>query len=512
MQLPRGSLLILAGLAAAYVCFLAWYHCPYAGGSDSSGYMNSARLLLAGRVSTPVRVPHDLGPDVLPRTYLYPLGFRLDEKQQNLVPTYPVGLPLHFAAIGWFIGLEPAATVVAIVSALGFAILLYFTGREFGARPGWAVALMLLGAVSPLVLLYSLQAMSDLLAAAWTLAVIFCALRSERHAGWAAGAGAALAVAVLVRPTSVLLFVPASIALRRSPRTWIAFALGGLPGAVFLAAYNRALYGSYLTSGYGDVSSLFAWRHVGPSLRNYATWVPVLGTPLILAACVLPWLKLDGRRKATLLAWAGVILAFYAAYEPTQETWWYLRFVLPALPALGIAAILALQQFAFPVWIFSFRQAPADPGSAQASKGLELRLPATLLLMLATAGWMFHWDRALRVSQVELDERIYPEVGRWVAGHVPPDAIVAAYQVSGTLLYYTDRAFINPVTFAPEDAARFGAWLDRNQVPLYAVLFPFEEAEALRRLPGHWETVTRIRHATVWRRSGPAITPASSPR
>ncbi|MES1168623.1 MAG: hypothetical protein ABUL61_05590, partial [Oleiharenicola lentus] len=305
MQLSRGRLLLLAGLAIVYTVFLAWYHCPYAGGSDSSGYLNSAKLLLAGKLSTTVRAPDGLTAEVLPRMYLFPLGFRLDAAQQNLLPTYPVGLPLHFAAAGLVVGLGPAATLVGVASALAFALLLYLTCREFGVGPGWSVSVALLAAVSPLTLQYALQAMSDLVATVWCLAVILCALRSHRHAGWAAGAGAALALAVLVRPTNLLLIVPAAIALQPRVRIWVAFVLGGLPGALFLAGYNHALYGTWLTSGYGDVSSLFALRHVPPTLWHYAIWVPVIATPLVLAATALPWLKLDRRKKLTLLAWAG---------------------------------------------------------------------------------------------------------------------------------------------------------------------------------------------------------------
>ena len=503
MLLSRGRLFLLAGFVLAYVGFLAWYHCPYAGGSDSSGYLNSAKLLLAGRLSTPVRAPAGLTAEVLPRAYLFPLGFRLDVTQQNLLPTYPVGLPLHLAAAGLVFGLERAALLVGIVSALAFALLLYFTCREFGVSPNWSTSVAVLAAISPLTLEYALQPMSDLVAATWTLAVILCALRSNRHAGWAAAAGIALAVAVLVRPANLLLLLPAALALPPRVRIWLAFAGGGLPGAVFLAGYNHALYGAFLTSGYGDVSSLFALRHVPPTLWHYVIWVPVVATPLILAAAALPWLKIERRKKFTLLAWAGTFLAFYAAYEPTQETWWYLRFILPALPALAIAAALALQPLNYPAWFLASRVLPAGATPGQVAGGRIMRLPITLLLFLAAIGWMLRWDLALRVREVELDDRTYPQVGRWVDEQMPPTAIVAAYQVSGAVLYYSDRPLINPLNLQPEDQARFTAWLDREHRPLYAVLYPYEEANILQRLSGRWEVVTHIRQATVWRRLGP---------
>ena len=511
MQPSRGRLFLFAGLAIVYASYLAWYHCPYAGGSDSSGYLNSAKLLLAGKLSTPVRAPAGLTAEVLPRVYLFPLGFRLDATQQNLLPTYPVGLPLHFAAAGLVLGLEPGASLVSVVSALAFAFLLYLTCREFGVNPTWSASVALLAAISPLVLQYALQPMSDLVATVWTLAVILCALRSSRHAGWAAAAGAALAIAVLVRPTSLLLVLPAIVALQPRVRTWIAFGLGGLPGALFLVGYNHALYGTYLTTGYGDVSSLFALRHVPPTVWHFVIWVPVVATPLVLAAAALPWLTIDRRKKFTLLAWAGVVFLLYAAYEPTQETWWYLRFILPALPALAIAAALGLQQINYPSWFLVSRVLPAGATPAQVAQGPIVRLPFAVLLFLAAAGWLLMWDRSLRVSQIELDDRTYPQVGRWVAEQMPADAIVAAYQVSGSILYYTNRPFINPFNLVPEDQARFSAWLDREHRPLYAVLFPFEEANILQRLPGRWEVVTHIRQATVWRRLGPGERSATTP-
>lgn len=502
MQLARGRFFLLAGCVILYAGFLAWYHAPYAGSSDASGYLNSARLLLDGKLSTPVRAPEGLTADILPREHLLPLGFRLDATGQNLLPTYPIGLPLHFAAAGLFIGLEPAATLVGVASALAFVFLLYLTSREFGVTPGWSTALAGLAALSPLTLHYALQPMSDLVAAAWALAATLCALRSPRHAGWAAGAGAAFALAVLVRPTNVLVLLPVAIALQPTARTWIAFALGGLPGAVFLAAYNHALYGSFFASGYGDVSSLFALRHLPPTLWHFARWVPVVATPLVLAALALPWLKTDRRRKFVLLAWAVPLMLLYAAYEPTKETWWYLRFILPALPALGIAAALALQPINYPSWFLASRVLPADAPPDQVARGRTLRLPFTVLLFLAATGWMLKWDRDLWATQIELNERAYRLTGRWVAEQLPPEAVLVAYQVSGALLFYTNQPFIIPNNLTAQDNTRLNAWLGARHRVLYAALYPHEESIVRQQMPGQWEVVTRLRQVTIWRRAG----------
>lgn len=503
MQLSRGRLFLLASLAIVYASYLAWYHCPYAGGSDSSGYLNSARLLLAGRFSTPLVLPADLPSEVLSGQYFFPLGFVPDPAGQKLLPTYPVGLPLLFAAAGYFVGLGPGTTVVALAAALGFVLLLYLTAREFGVRPAWAIALAGCGALSPLSLLYALQPMSDLVAATWILLVVFCALRSARYWGWAILAGTALAVAVLVRPTNLLVAAAALVALQPRPRTWLAFVAGGLPGAAFLVFYNHSLYGRIVTTGYGDVSSLFAWKNMWPTLGHYAIWIPVVAGPLVLAALALPWLRLEARRKSVLLLWGGVFVLFYSTYECSQETWWYLRFILPALPATGIAAALALQEIRYPAFFMVSRLLPDDMKPEQITSHHYLRIPLTLVLCLATAGWLVWWDRYLHIRSVELDERAYRLAGQWAAEHLPPNSPVVGYQASGAILYYANRTSLNFNLLTSEDSTRFRAWLDREHRPLYAVLFPFEEALVRERLPGRWEVVTHIRQATVWRRLGP---------
>lgn len=486
MQLSRGKLILLAGAAAVYAFFIAWYHAPYAGGSDSSGYLNSAQLLLSGRLDTPLRLPEGMPRELLAKDAFIPLGFRPDLTGTSMVPTYPVGLPLHLVAVGWLTGLSVASTVVAVGAALTFVGLLYLVAREFGVRPAWSAGLAALGAVSPLTLMFALQPMSDLLATVWTLAIILCARRAQRGTGWTIATGAALAMAVLVRPTNLLLLVPALIALPSNPRAWLLFGLGGLPGALFLAWYNHALYGEFFTTGYLGVGSLLGWNYVPGTLTHYAYWVPVVASPLVLAALALPWAKAGGRRMLILATWAGVIFGFYAAYKHTHETWWFLRFVLPALPALGIAAALALQTIPL----------------SQRRQGL------VVLALVLASGWMVHWTHKLRVHKIELDDRGYPLTGRWAAQSLPADGVLLAYQVSGSLLHYTNRPFVVPGWLTAQETVRLEEWLAQNRRPLYAALYPHEEAAVWSKLPGRWEQVAQFHQARIWRRIEPAPRPS----
>lgn len=481
MPRSRIALLVIVGLVAAYVAFIAWYQAPYAGGADSSGYFNHARLLRAGEIGTPVRRPAGMPVDLIsPRNFM-PLGFRLNHDGTRLMPTYGVGLPLHFVALGWIGGLELGSTLTAIAAALAFAGLLYGTAREFGVRPFPAAVTALFAALSPLTLTYAFSPMSDLVAAAWALAAVFCALRAGRHSAWAAGAGAALAMAVLVRPTNLLLALPVLILLPAPRlRSWSATGLGALPGALFFGWYNHALYGRALTTGYGDVSSMFSFQHLPGTLLHYAYWLPILGTPLLLAALALPALAMERRHKLALLAWALAIPLFYAAYSCTHETWWYLRFLLPALPAFAIAAARALQAISWPT-----------PRVAQWAPALGL-----VLALL----WLVEGDRRFRVTRIELDERAYPQLGRWIATQLPADAVVLSYQTSGAIFYYSDRPVVLTPELGPDEIARLDAWMQRERRVLYAALFPEEEAALREQWPGRWEAVARLRQATVWKR------------
>jgi hypothetical protein len=78
---------------------LLWLHVgAYAGGSDSSGYLNNARLLASGEVRAAIRRVASLPSEMVPDDGYVPLGFR-PVNASAMVPTYPIGLPLAVAAV-----------------------------------------------------------------------------------------------------------------------------------------------------------------------------------------------------------------------------------------------------------------------------------------------------------------------------------------------------------------------------------------------------------------------------
>ena len=304
--------------------------------------MNHARLLTARQVSTPIRRVPGLPYTALPQSVYVPLGFR-PHGAGAIAPTYPMGLPMLVAAAAPAFGWLRAPGAVMLLHALLGVVLTALLARACGLPRSIAMLGAILLATSPLYLFMSVQLMSDTPALVWTcLAVVLCLRRGPhgRRAWSDLLAGVAVSMAVLVRPTNILILLPVAICLGTAWRRWLCVIAGGAPGAALLLAFNIAAYGHAITTGYGDTTAAFAVGNVLPSLRNYVTWLPVLLTPIGLLAIGLPLMvRRHGRLAVVLIAWAGSFLVFYAFYYHTHEWWWYLRFLLPAFPPLLVGAL-----------------------------------------------------------------------------------------------------------------------------------------------------------------------------
>ncbi|HYC70196.1 MAG TPA: hypothetical protein VEB66_03255 [Opitutaceae bacterium] len=470
-------------VAAAFgYAALLWRHAGVcAGGSDSSGYLNQARLYQQGRLRAPVRTVAGLPTDRAPYYAYVPLGFVPRHEDQVLVPTYPSGLSLLIAAGASVIGWEHGPALVLVLHALAGLALVYALGRAAGLTPASAALGALAIAASPLYLMYSLQAMSDLPALVWAAAAVVLAWHAPRRDAVAAAAGFTFGMAVLVRPTNALMAVPVLLALGWSWRRLLWFGLGGLPCAAWLVYLNLRLYGSPVLTGYGDVGNLLSPEWVGPALRHYARWLPALLSPLVVLALGLPALaRRQGRAVLVLGSWIAVTFGFYAFYYHTHETWWYLRFVLPAFPALVVGALVVGERLVLPRGRFA-RAAAAGIAAAA----------------VIASGW--HWSRHWHVLETGRQERLYARAADWVRAELPDDTVLVAMQNSGALFFYTDRTVVRWDTldggWAPVRAA-----LEASGRPVYAVLFEFELKEALgEKAPGPWTRVHEIGPISCWR-------------
>lgn len=485
----RGRILAVLAAAALYGALLAHFADPYAAGSDTSGYLNHARLIASGSLHAPRRELAGLPASEAPPDAYTPLGLKPAPDGNGLVPTYPAGLPLLLAAAARWLGWERAAAALAVAHALLGIGLAYALARRFGLPRSWSGVAAAILAVSPLYLLYALQVMSDVPSLVWVGAAVLAAWnagesggRRGASLGWSLSSGACLSLAFLIRPNSAIAIVPVAIALGASPRRWAMLVLGFLPGAAFFLLHSRSAYGSAFTTGYGLIGYLFSASFVPASLSNYARWLPVVFTPAVLLIAGLPWAaRREPRAGAVIGSWVLTYLAFYAPYRTTHETWWYLRYLLPAAPPLIAGGLLVARQ-----WIPARREAAAAA--------------AALGLVLANGAW---WDRHFGVLNTARNDTSYRDAAQWLNAHAPARSVVETWQASGALYYYTSFVVVRWDLCDRATMIRFAAAARAEGRPLYAVVFQHEVEEAFRdHIPGRWVAAATMREITIWRWEG----------
>lgn len=478
---------ILAVLAlAGYGVFLVRNTAVVAGGSDSSGYLNSARLLADGKLVDDLRVPPEFGPrgSADPMHFL-PQGYFSFTDRTKLSPTYPTGLPLQFAVAGKLFGWKLGAAGVMLLSALGAVWLCYLVAREVGASVPLAIAGAVTLAAFPVFIFTSIQPLSDTNATWWTLLALLGAIRARRGRAWALAAGAAFAMAVLVRPTNILLLPAFLVVLGLDWKKLGLFALAGLPAAVWLGCYNRALYGGSLQSGYGDVFSAFALSYGAPTAWHFTKWLALLLPAAVLVLPLIAALRRDTRRRELLALMVAFIAltGFYLFYEISHEVWWCLRFVLPVVPALIVSAML---------------------GAEGIARGVA---KTRVILALILGGWAVgnacYWTPRLDVFMMKHYEQAYADGAAAARVQLPHDALVMSFAFSGSLYFYSDFPVLRWDQIEPPVFARYVSLAKAAGRPICAVIFDWEEKDAFRRCPGDWTRIGGIHNVGLWRLGKP---------
>jgi 4-amino-4-deoxy-L-arabinose transferase-like glycosyltransferase len=470
----------------------------FAGGADSSGYLASARLLTEGRLRAPMRTLPGAPVDRMdPRVYM-PLGFRTVGSSE-LAPTYPVGLPLLIAAAAPIPGLEMRAAVLLLLHAAAGVWLTFCLALECGLSPRAAALAALLLASSAVYLFVSATLMSDVPALVWTTAAVLAMWRSRRDARWALASGAALSLAVLIRPTNALALIPMLVCAGASPRRWLLLAAGGIPGAILFFAYNLGAYGGLLATGYVEHDHLFGLTNVLPSLRHYAAWLPVVLTPIVVFVLGLPrLLRRTSSLPTVLLLWIVVFLGFYTIYAYTYEAWWFTRFLLPAFPPLIVGALLAAQA--------AFERVTRVGSLAEGLGHLARPVPAGVATALIAAAVVAHnvaWGRRLDVFAQGRGEARYLAAAEWARTHLPAGAGILAMQASGSLFHYTPFPVLRWDLIDGDALRSLERDAQSGRHPLFAVLFPYDfDMQVRDRLQGRWKQVATIDNVTVWRFDG----------
>lgn len=414
------ALAVLLAVAAFALSF--WFGVKTAAGPDPFGYVSQAYLWLDGTLIVTPPAVH-LGSLPVHRQFLIPLGYGPGLLQDTMVPSYPPGLPLMMAAGLLVFGAWGAFVVVPATAGI-LIIATYFLGRRLeNTESGLAAAGLL--ALSPAVIYSGLWPMSDVPAAAlWTLSLL--ALMSSRGAA-PFTAGVLAGLAILVRPNLAplaavgawLLWTHGGLARRRITNVSL-YAGALLPFVIFLGWFNNHLYGSPLRSGYGSVDLLYSADFIAPNAANYATWLFQTQGLLFCLLAAYGWLRGFTQPPLRALAvFAALVTASYLPYLVFGD-WWFLRFLLPAYPAIFImtaAGAVALAR----------RARPATRGAL---------LAAVIVIVAAQSAWFTAREQPFGFRQ---GEHRFAVIGAYVRQALPPNAAFFTMHHSGSLRYYGGR-------------------------------------------------------------------------
>ena len=497
---PAPRWFVLAGLLALFVYgfFIGINSTVAAGGSDSSGYLNSARLFAAGRLTTEVRIPAEFGPVTeLNRLHFTPFGFYPTLEGTQVPPTYPPGVPLQFAAASKLLGWGFGPMAVEIGCALAAVWLCYLAARELQLSPYLAATGAAVLACCPIFIFTSLQPLSDTPATTWGLAAIVCALRARRHLGWIVACGVTFSVAVMVRPTNAVLFPAIVVFIGFEWRRLALLTASGVPGAACLGTYNYTLYGHPALSGYGGtIFQAFDSVYVADALVDFAKWLGLLmPSVLLIFPLAVPFAgEYRNRTVAAITVWFGAVIALFACCAFSHESWWSLRYLLPAVPALILASLLGLEVLAR--WVPPPRRL------------LLITATATVVVVWAAVVSVY-WTRKFAVFYTRDYENLYADASTAAKKHFPANALVVTSHFCGALYAYTNFPILRSDLIGPTEFARFSSSSAQSGRPICALLFEFEEQEALRdRCPGEWTRVSRMKNASFWHYKGPTAVPA----
>ena len=440
---------IVAALLAGAVTSFGVFRGAFVGGaSDSYGYVSQAHLWLSGTLRVPLPEVGEL-PSGVPANVFVPLGYRLAPDRASIVPTYSPGFPLQMAIFERVFG--PGAMFYVMPLLAGVAVwTTYLLGTLLVGSAAGLIAALLLATSPAFVFMLTHAPMSDIPAMAWWTVALVVLLRSSRTSALAAGV--ATGAAILTRPNLVpvtlvpVAFLVWEVAARRVlPRRLaiqrlLLFVIGSVPACLMVAYLNNYWYGSPLTSGYGSFEELYSWEFLWPNVTDYSRRLLDSQGPLVLVAAAAPaflwrnWGHKEGpmRTRSSLVliaAFAVAVCLCYASYVPL-DTWWTLRFLLPAFPILFVFLSVALLGI----------PARLPP---------QARGPMVLILVgvIMSHVIVFGCDNSVFDSS---DEQRYAEVGRYIAQELPDRAVLFAVLHSGSARHYSGRLTVRYDFIAPE--------------------------------------------------------------
>ena len=481
-SIERRSRILLLTVALTSGALAAAFATRSPSGADASGYLSQAAMWarfewrVADVLSADANWP--LRPD-----QTAPLGWRPGLDRGWQVPTYAPGLPLLMAAPFAIAGNAGASAVVTVSAALA----VFATGALARALAGGTAGLLAaaLLASSPTFLYQSLQPMSDVpITALWIVA--FWALTAD----WYGAAGAATALAVIVRPNLAplaavpLVWVAWSAPRDRRAASALRFSWPVAIAAMVVAGLQWRWYGSPFVSGYGAAGELFTLSNVVPNARLYGAWmweaepVVVVTAALALAAALgmriwpapsMRGVEVTTQRAITALrssvialsVFACGVVAAYLVYA-VFERWSYVRFLLPAISVVAVLLAVSVDRFIH-------RLAP----------GLAGLLVAAAVLAMTAGGITV--ARRLEVFEVADVTARALEAGNQLRRLLPANAVVIAGEQSGSMRHETGHPIVRWETLDARTLRTTLNALEGRALEAWWVLDQWEESVVRRR-------------------------------
>ena len=364
------------------------------------------------------------------------------------------------------VGGHAAAFLITPVAGGALVWLTFAIGRRVRS-PATGLLAAWLVATSPALLFMLMWPMTDVPAAACAALLIWLLLAWSPASACVAGLTAT--AGLLLRPNFFLIagaagvwLIVEGLAFRSGPGRWrrvAMYVVGALPGAAFMAWLNTRWYGGAAASGYGTAAELFSLARIPGNLVRYGGWLietsplALLGVAALLVPIARIWPRPSGLRAALLF---GLITAsacaLYLVYEP-YDYWWYLRFLLPAWPAVFVAAAVVLA-----AW--------RERGRAAAV--------IVAVIVVAAGGYGVLTARQRGVFEIGPTERRYVTVARIVDEHTEPSAVILTSAHSGTVRYYAGRVTLRFDVIDPAWLDRAVAWLQAQGRHPYILLEDWE--------------------------------------
>jgi hypothetical protein len=360
--------------------------------------------------------------------------------------------------------------VTPILGAATIFLTYVLGARVWSPLVGLAAASWL--AASPSFLYMLMWPMSDVPVSAFVTGAVIAATSDFRRR--AVCAGFLSGVVILIRPNLIQLLIVLGVLVvflqkcswRERLKTAVWFGAGAAPCVLAIAVINTRLYGAPWQSGYGSLQEIYGWEQFVSNLSRYPKWFVDSQTPFVLFLIVpfVLWRQIPRERRVALAALASVACAIWLSYMFYQayEEWWYLRFMLPALPILLVLAAIGCQ----------LTLARVD---ARYRRIILCVLVASIALM------QINYAIDKTVHRLCSNESTHVSVGDYVRRNLPANAVILGLQYSGSVRMYGQRLTMRYDTLSPNWWPRAADVLTSLGLRPYVVLADFEEVTFRRK-------------------------------